>query len=317
MMSQNRPPLRQSFQRVRSIDRVARNYAGHAVRGAEVDAGVKLDGSERSVEQVDKVLTLYRTGPRFRSRNRGVLHHRAREFGYYVGEVFRRHHGGTWGMVREVLSEGIKDRRGNVHTPVFAAERHLSGKASILDSYRKMVAEASGESARQDGPSRTTAHASRRKRTGRGTPEKAQQSEVEHPKFGRLAFDPKLGWFAATVAVGGKPVRLAFVPDDPREPEECLGRGPADPARLRALAVKAAGFAGAKLLRLRNASWRQPDEPRLTAGQFVKRITLDGITVMQDGTTVLYFLDGDLFWGHCIVVTCGRRGGLQSASVEG
>ena len=78
-------------------------------------------------------------------QDKGMLGLFATMFGFYVGEVFRRHHGGKWGWAREVMPrhpQAVQDGKGNVHTPLIAAEEHLAGKGSIAAYYRRMTAEA-------------------------------------------------------------------------------------------------------------------------------------------------------------------------------
>ena len=76
-------------------------------------------------------------------------------------------------------------------------------------------------------------------------------------------------------------------------------------------------FATAKLLTLRNKTWREEHENVLAAGQFASRLKLAGVQVYEDGSHAFYVDDGDLFWGHSVVVNVGPRGALQSAEIAG
>lgn len=79
-------------------------YAEDAVNLARVNFGVTLDYSEASIETVEACLAkLYDTRPKgfFRKLfRRGPTADEIRTvammFGGYIGEVFRRHHGGAW-----------------------------------------------------------------------------------------------------------------------------------------------------------------------------------------------------------------------------
>jgi hypothetical protein len=125
------------FRRHPQSDRAALNYAENAVETALDGAGVRLDFSEESVHEVDRLLTRMRENAASKSDKATIVFF-ARLFGYYVGEVFRRYHGGKWGVARDVLSPAIEDERGNVHTPIVAARDHLEGNGSIAEFYRRI-----------------------------------------------------------------------------------------------------------------------------------------------------------------------------------
>lgn len=79
-------------------------YAEDAVAMAKVNFGMTLDYSEASIETVEACLAkLYDTRPKGLLRKlfrRGPTADEIRTvammFGGYIGEVFRRHHGGAW-----------------------------------------------------------------------------------------------------------------------------------------------------------------------------------------------------------------------------
>lgn len=110
---------------------------------------------------------------------------------------------------------------------------------------------------------------------------------------------------------------LAFVPDDPKLPQACLKRGPRNATDVKSLVKKARDFATSKLLNVRNRNWREAHEKVLTAKQFASHLKIAGLHVYEDGTSVVYFDDGDLFWGHSVAVYVGSKGAMQSASIEG
>mgnify|MGYP000913203637 FL=1 len=57
------------------------------------------------------------------------------------------------------------------------------------------------------------------------------------------------------------------------------------------------------LLDVKNSSWLEENELDLTENEFRKRLTLESITVMDLGDIEFWFNDGDLFWGHSILVS--------------
>ena len=142
-LPKSRKPL--AFKRIAQTDRVAANYAQHAIDAARDGADLVLDFSEASIDEVDRLLTRTRDKAGTSEQDKRMLGLFAQMFGFYVGEVFRRHHGGTWGWAREVmprLPQAVEDEKGNVHTPLIAAEDHLEGKGSIVEYYRQMTTSA-------------------------------------------------------------------------------------------------------------------------------------------------------------------------------
>ncbi len=151
----------------------------------------------------------------------------------------------------------------------------------------------------------------------RGTLAKQGIDIIDHPTFGRLALNPKVGSYACEIGTGPSKVPLAFVPDDPNQPQACLRRGPRNGADAKSLVKKARDFATSKLLTLRNRTWREDHEKVLAAKQFAARLKIAGLHVYEDGSCVVCFDDGDLFWGHSVVVSVGPRGATRSANIEG
>jgi hypothetical protein len=86
--------------------------------------------------------------------------------------------------------------------------------------------------------------------------------------------------------VGGKPT-----PDAVRRYEAIVGR--LDEIRR---------FAAAKLLSLYNDTWRDEGHGVLDAAGFAQQLVAPSLTVYEEGTTLVYFEDGDMFGGHYIKV---------------
>jgi hypothetical protein len=90
-----------SFTADPKIQKVAEAYAEDAVDYSAKRYGVKLDWSDQSIGNVELVLSKMSasysaTNPKPTTEQ--VMSF-AKGFGSYVGEVYRRNHGATWGMV--------------------------------------------------------------------------------------------------------------------------------------------------------------------------------------------------------------------------
>jgi hypothetical protein len=72
-----------------------------------------------------------------------------------------------------------------------------------------------------------------------------------------------------------------------------------------------------ELLDLKNGNWLEEDEKELTAADFLSRVSLSSITVDPKGTFEFWYDDGDLFWGHAIMVSGSIEEGLREAGIHG
>jgi hypothetical protein len=76
-------------------------------------------------------------------------------------------------------------------------------------------------------------------------------------------------------------------------------------------------FAAKQLLELKNETWLDDDEAKVTPAEFKRRLVLTAIVIEDDGSFSFWFDDGDLFFGHEIHVTGTLKGGLKTATIEG
>jgi hypothetical protein len=84
-----------------NVQKVAEAYARDAVDMARTQLGISLDWSDESIANVEKALAMMHssfitTSPRPTEEQAMSF---AKGYGSYVGEVYRRHHGGEWGII--------------------------------------------------------------------------------------------------------------------------------------------------------------------------------------------------------------------------
>lgn len=72
-----------------------------------------------------------------------------------------------------------------------------------------------------------------------------------------------------------------------------------------------------ELLPLKNESWLDENEEKITEEEFVSKISLDSIIVNNEDDYVMNFYDGNIFWGHCIVVEANLDGKVDYISIQG
>jgi hypothetical protein len=91
----------QSFSPDPKIQKIAEAYSLDAVDFSAKHFGIKLDWSDASIADVEKTLaqmssSYVSTNPKPPGEQVMAF---AKAYGSYVGEVYRRNHGGEWGMV--------------------------------------------------------------------------------------------------------------------------------------------------------------------------------------------------------------------------
>jgi hypothetical protein len=82
-----------------AIQKVAEAYALDAVDIAKTSFKMDLDFSDQSVTRIEHILDLLHNDIYKSNPTQEQIFNFAKVFGSYVGEVYRRNHGATWGMV--------------------------------------------------------------------------------------------------------------------------------------------------------------------------------------------------------------------------
>ena len=139
--------------------------------------------------------------------------------------------------------------------------------------------------------------------------------------FGKLTYDRRLNWYEAKAKWNGKPVRVQLSADEQRGGDDSLDvplRTAHSLWREQAKwSKRITEFAIKKFLALKNDNWRDEDEPTVTAAEFARRMKLESISVNPDGSFTFWHDDGDLFWGHTIMVSANLKSGPTDADIAG
>lgn len=79
-------------------------------------------------------------------------------------------------------------------------------------------------------------------------------------------------------------------------------------------------YAADELLDLANEWLQDEDEPEYeeyTSDIFINKLIFESIDVNEDGSFEVYYKDGDMFWGHCIIVSGNINGVFEDANIAG
>jgi len=143
----------------------------------------------------------------------------------------------------------------------------------------------------------------------------------EHPRFGTMEFYRPLRYFVGSARwnptwLRPNVIKVQLVADDSRNAE------PAARVADRLWDAQAEWkkrideFAVEKLLPLKNEDWLQFWERRVSPKRFIRRMTLDAITVSPDGSFGFWHRS-NLFAGHWIQVRGNLHEGPTSADIPG
>lgn len=123
--------------------------------------------------------------------------------------------------------------------------------------------------------------------------------EIQDTFLGRLTYDESLDWYEGTVGEG---VPVYINTDEESRADSTLAYARQVLTDLSGLDRRARQMAASHLLKLKNETWLEEDEPPVNAEDFQARLTLESITFYPDETAEVFYGDGDLFWGHTVLL---------------
>lgn len=135
--------------------------------------------------------------------------------------------------------------------------------------------------------------------------------------FGTCTYDRKYGCYNIETKWNNESIHLSLDVEDPSDfqtvvatahklwKNETIWNGP----------IK--DFAVQELFELKNDSWLDDDEEELTSDQFKECMVLETISLDKDGSFEFWYDDGDLFWGHTILISGTLEEGFTDAEIAG
>jgi hypothetical protein len=145
----------------------------------------------------------------------------------------------------------------------------------------------------------------------------SKTQSVDDEVLGTLKWDEQLNWYVGEVQLTPKKqIRVNIdVGTDGAGLIAAIERARQAYKRIQAQEYKLRLAATDALLDLHNDTWNDGD--KIGPEIFMGRMDLETISLYADGTAELYYNDGDLFWGHTILVSVDEQGGFEDASIAG
>ncbi|OYY89403.1 MAG: hypothetical protein B7Y45_12420 [Sphingomonas sp. 28-66-16] len=137
--------------------------------------------------------------------------------------------------------------------------------------------------------------------------------------LGELRYNAKLGWYDADVQWCGASASMSLSVE---QVDDLPGAAATAKALLEGQTTWQARMMEAvvrDLLDLKNGEWFDPehDAAPYTPETLVAPLTLEGATIFADGTATFFFEDGNLFFGHTILVAVDTASGDVTADLAG
>lgn len=140
----------------------------------------------------------------------------------------------------------------------------------------------------------------------------------EDELLGKFQLDKGLKLFETDITWAGEEGRLYFDLDEEETMEDSFKTAQELFKNQENWSDKIKVYAASELLDLAN-DWidEEDDIDEVTEEMFVESLELDTISVYPQGEFEIFFFDGGLFAGHCIIVSGNINGSFESADIAG
>jgi len=139
---------------------------------------------------------------------------------------------------------------------------------------------------------------------------------IETECFGSLTLSRQIDCFEGEVMWDGGMVEIILRPDDDLTVTSALKNSVALFDNVATWARRIREYAVTEVLEMAN-DWNVEEGRKISANEFLERMTLTVIQINRDGGFTFLHDDGDLFWGHSIEVSGTIKDGLTNCSISG
>jgi len=142
--------------------------------------------------------------------------------------------------------------------------------------------------------------------------------DIVHPVLGPMRFDEQLNWFEGVFTPrDGQSIQISISLDATESDEAALAEASELLPVLSNLLGAAKQFACDQLLALKNDKWLQEGESPLRPQDFIALLGIESIGFYAEQECELSFRDGDMFWGHTVLLSWNPAEGFGGASIAG
>ncbi len=146
--------------------------------------------------------------------------------------------------------------------------------------------------------------------------ESPQTVSVETERYGTLTLHRYSDRFEGKALWNGSPIEVAFAVSDDVDIASQLKIGDALFDDSSAWAEKVSAYAVQQNLALAN-DWQEVGSATITEEEFLRRLQLTSLSIGLDGRFEFYHDDGDLFYGHCIIIGGSLAEGVDDSQLFG
>ncbi len=140
-------------------------------------------------------------------------------------------------------------------------------------------------------------------------------SEITDPVMGHLVHDGH--YYNGTCAHGQIQFEFSIGTYEVADVASRLEKARGIHGSIASLIQQATAYAALRLLPLKNDTWEEEDGRVISQEEFEHRLIISSVTLDHNGRLVIYFDDGDLFFGHDILVTQDIDGEFDTAGIQG
>ena len=135
--------------------------------------------------------------------------------------------------------------------------------------------------------------------------------------LGRLDYNRRFGWFEGRAEWCGQDVKIRLSCTRSEEPTAVLDVATRLFKEQARWDRRVREYAVEQLLPLKNDSWLDEGEEEMSAADFLSKMSLESISLDEEGDLTFWHNDGDLFWGHAIQISGNLTDGLKNADIPG
>jgi hypothetical protein len=133
--------------------------------------------------------------------------------------------------------------------------------------------------------------------------------------FGTLQWDERVNWYETKMTFPDGLRVSVSIPVEGEPAPTAIRRARSVFPTIQSREPEYREAATTQLLDLHNDTWNEGDE--IDAATFKSRMSLESIVIYPSGGAEIYYGDGDLFWGHTILVGLTEDLSFRDATIAG